>query len=546
MRKGADAITLAVSAIVGVAIVVFLFSVLGFGQQIAEFIQKFILGQLSPGVTSKELADAIECSYLRCTQGCAATRGITVEFPSGSVNCKTHCEAAVAAEGITDGKLCGEAAKNHPLEVWVSESNMYISTDSLKFIDKCKDENVCCIVPSEGPDTRGNGLAVLIKNTLVKKIEIGKDGCEVIYEGTQFPKCSDSTDTYCGADTITINTGKYYVWTDYITNLAGRFLTTIVWDTYSVEPIKGANFVCCSGAWQEPVNFECPAGTKQDANVCDPSATDYIDACAKKCTAEGYMQSFYETDHDKEGYQICNCMCEKEASPSFSISVTPSEHKTAAGRKVIYTINLKNNLKEKLTLMMTGLCPSGWACEYPENLVAVDAGGSSSVSMAVTSAASATPGKYTVSLKAETLSTCPSYTTTFGYEVVAQQPSCGDYTSCVNCLANMDGECYWCDTMPLSDWCAQSGEGCFGIPRTACPPGTTTTTTTIAGATTTTTTTTTIPSCPPPNYCYYPEDCVYPDTCNLAYTCAYPGQCCCGAAATTTTSTTTTTAPPMD
>jgi len=310
-RKGIEAISLAVYAIVGMAIVVFLFGVLGLGQQLADSIQAFIFGQLTPGVASTDLANALECSYVRCSQGCAAAAAITVHFPTVNFNCKAHCESAIESYNaanpnnkITDGRLCGEAAKEHPLIVEVSDKNMYISVDDLNFEEVCKGQK-CCIFPSDKNNIRTGSIAAVIKDSFIKKVEITEDKCEA-FQGTPFPMslCSDGI-LYCPARTVTLNPDTYYVWTIKYDDLLGRSIQNIVWDSYTA-PIAGASFVCCSGVWQ--TGTDCATGTKQDATACDPAASDGVVACTNKCTSSGYEQSFYGTQPRKGDYEVCSCM----------------------------------------------------------------------------------------------------------------------------------------------------------------------------------------------------------------------------------------------
>jgi hypothetical protein len=226
-----------------------------------------------------------------------------VEFPSGSVNCKTHCEAAVAAEGITDGKLCGEAAKDHPLIVQVSDQNMYISADETSYMTSCTGMK-CCIVPADDASMVGLAMAFVIKSTLVKKVDLPQSGCFQSQQGpAYFPECKDSTTTNCAARTLTLQTGTYYVWSEEFGY--GFGMRNIVWDSYT-EPIKGGIFVCCSGTWYG--GKSCTTGTLVDAAACEPGTSDGAAACAKKCTISGYERSFYEAQPRKEDYGICSCM----------------------------------------------------------------------------------------------------------------------------------------------------------------------------------------------------------------------------------------------
>jgi len=302
MRKGSNETDLIVNIVVGVLIIGFLAVMVNYGYQLAAWIEKYIFGKLTAGVPNTELISAIECSYLRCAEGCAATAGISVRFPIGTINCKEHCESAVKAEGITDGKLCGEAAQKHPLMVRISELDSYISTDDMSFIPVCKGAFTCCIVPSEKGTETGLGMVTMIKDTFVKKADVGVGNCPIrLPPSTPFVKCSESETTNCGADTVTLNTGMYYVWTE--TRSLGT--TNVVWDSYT-EPIKSANFVCCSNSWRSGI--KCTTGTLREAEYCDKDADNSTEACSNKCTKEGYPQSFYGTQRLEGDYMVCTCM----------------------------------------------------------------------------------------------------------------------------------------------------------------------------------------------------------------------------------------------
>lgn len=454
------------------AVVVFLFGVLGLGQQAADAIQAFIFGQVTAGVASTDLADAIECSYVRCSQGCAAAAAaaITVHFPTGNFNCMTHCKSAIDSYNaanpnnkITDGRLCGEAAKEHPLIVKVSDKNMYISTDDLKFEEVCKGKK-CCIFPSDDNKIQQGNIAAVIKNSFIKKVEITEGNC-LSTQGVNFPTsfCNDGA-LYCPARTVTLNPGTYYVWTEKYGFIIGSSMQNIVWDSYTT-PITGSNFVCCSGAWQ--TGTDCATGTKQDATECDPAASAGVDACASKCTLERYSQSYYGTERNEGDYEICHCVCMAEAAPSITFSAAPSQQTTAAGHKITYKISITNTLDDEIPLKLSVACPAGWTCEHP-NGISVGAGKSASIYLNVTSAAVAPVGTYTIRFTAETLSSCPSYATSVEYQVSSHELQCSDYAYCPNCLAE-SGTCKWCDGV-LSDWCAASSASCgLGtIERTTC------------------------------------------------------------------------------
>ena len=145
------------------------------------------------------LENAIKCSYYRCVNGCNSDDVKKLQYDVGglSFDCLKFCDPAWTNNGKSDGKICDDSAKQHPVIASVgAKGGEKITTNKINF--------AACF---EETDTCGLGY------TIPKYIVIEK---AAVLENTE-------TKIYCalpgnrgsvpGFSALVINQGSYKIWT---------------------------------------------------------------------------------------------------------------------------------------------------------------------------------------------------------------------------------------------------------------------------------------------------------------------------------------------
>lgn len=71
------------------------------------------------GPEAVSLEQAIACSHLRCVEGCLSARKLDTD----TFQCSQFCNADWTDTKKSDGKICGDNAKAHPVEAIVASTN---------------------------------------------------------------------------------------------------------------------------------------------------------------------------------------------------------------------------------------------------------------------------------------------------------------------------------------------------------------------------------------------------------------------------------------
>ena len=159
-----------------------------------------------------ELEDAISCSYWRCVEGCASPMTRNTE----NFQCKEFCNPEWTDNGQTNGKICGDSAKEHPVEVSLLASSglgQVITKNILsQTLNKKGEQNEFFVSPS-GKNCQNLGSTNIVyvdNNEDVLLASEGKDvwsGCslsdQLAITAGSFNRCTDK---------ILIAPGTYYLW----------------------------------------------------------------------------------------------------------------------------------------------------------------------------------------------------------------------------------------------------------------------------------------------------------------------------------------------
>lgn len=281
-RKGGTEITLVMEMVLLVGVLCLGGVALVYGKSGLEYANSLLTGSQSPTYSAENLLNAMECSYLRCRDGCSSgLSGITIVVDSSGTekNCKTdYCDPF--ADG--DGKVCGDNAQGNPVEVHVDETGELSLDDIESFNDGCYGDycmiGVTDTLPS-GVMSNSPGF-VWVRSSIVKSLLSAKDfelsASEHIAYGYLFslPECTDFSSA-CGAESLTVPPGTYSIWTDDTSRnsrydpLDGTWKatwgTTYVW-TRGCSKVNGDECTAdtdCASNYAEPIcnvrRCECTA-----------------------------------------------------------------------------------------------------------------------------------------------------------------------------------------------------------------------------------------------------------------------------------------------
>jgi len=217
--------------------------------------------------TSIALANAIECAYKRCVDGCGGTTD-NIKFPNPDDSNKelTCTELFCDDEYMEDNKVCDENAKEDPVVIDIEEESLRISLTDLYFIEGCPGGECCIASQEEFKYVLQKPPTVWIQEELVDDV-IETKSC-----GSLSPSMSLQ-----GAKTVAINTGTYYIWAEDVVDGDKRGIV-VVWNE-QIEPklecdIKRPYFDECE------VDEHCTAmGTGDVCNqgtcLCEVSTDQY-------------------------------------------------------------------------------------------------------------------------------------------------------------------------------------------------------------------------------------------------------------------------------
>jgi len=223
---------------------------------------------LNQAPESQLLDAAISCSYWRCVSGCESP-----QTRDGDIfQCRSNfCNASWTDTGKSDGKICGDSAKAHPVTVNIPLSaglSQVVSKNTISQTLSSKDNNQeFYISPTDsscsdlgfGNVVYFDNRSVLLTSTLNTWPSNFVGGCDV---NSQLAK------TFGGADLcsqkIQINAGDYYVWT--APNRFGLALNTIVCTTsyQETQGVKG-----CGDVGGVCYPNSCPTGTHSMKGFCN-------------------------------------------------------------------------------------------------------------------------------------------------------------------------------------------------------------------------------------------------------------------------------------
>lgn len=114
---------------------------------ILDFVSALLQGQgTPPAPEAVMLQKALECSYYRCFKGCDSNEIKKLKYSSEGLffDCLEFCKQEFTDTGETDGKVCDENAKEHPVTVEVTSSGgEKISSENLKFFTCMQETNTC-------------------------------------------------------------------------------------------------------------------------------------------------------------------------------------------------------------------------------------------------------------------------------------------------------------------------------------------------------------------------------------------------------------------
>lgn len=165
---------------------------------------------------SKLVEEAIACSHLRCSAGCASPKIQQVSNIPQEFNCRDFCNAAWTDTGKIDGKICDASAIAHPVQVtlattgtgafgeWVGKVPLAQFTQGSYAIsylgvsdDNCKESlgRYISAVPEQ---------IVYIDNSVTGYQNETDSGC-MAAQNTRFSDCYSK---------ILLLPNTYYIWTD--------------------------------------------------------------------------------------------------------------------------------------------------------------------------------------------------------------------------------------------------------------------------------------------------------------------------------------------
>jgi len=299
--KGKLPIEMMVYMVLAIIFLGFVFGIVKQSQDVAERIA-IQLGWMSDP-TAQDLVAAIECSYLRCKEGCNAVTQLMV----GDKECKTVFCDPYKDE---DDKVCGNIAMRNPVEISLEGRGMEgtrLKLSNLDFIEGCPGRTSCCIPIGEdiGEAYKIPGH-VWIRDGLVYDVEEGKS-CVDIAGIKLMSACSEGQISNCAARSLYVLPATYYVWTDTSQNelLWGTWGTTYLWDSLtSTLECEDTEVMCpkCEGSKISPFR----ADRCLSAEICE----GYEYTCNK-----GECGAICTVDEDCVllGFQTCNvetCQCE--------------------------------------------------------------------------------------------------------------------------------------------------------------------------------------------------------------------------------------------
>jgi len=170
--------------------------------------------------TSLALADAIECAYRRCVDGCGGTTdNIEIANPDDLEN-PFNCNDDFCVDYAEDNRVCDENAKANPIVINIQEEKLKLSLTDLFFINSCPGKT-CCIVKHDEIDYLSEYATtaeyVLIHDGLV--VDSAPKNCKVLEisgaEGTQLVELKPET---------------YYIWSKgYVLN-DKNYGSVIIWN----------------------------------------------------------------------------------------------------------------------------------------------------------------------------------------------------------------------------------------------------------------------------------------------------------------------------
>jgi len=180
-----------------IAIMAFIFLKFSSGANpLSDLLSLFNTGSTPNAPDAAVLESAIQCSFYRCTEGCASDNVKKLKNPTGGApfDCSSFCNASWTDTGKSDGKICGDNSKNHPVTADVLQTTFNgekLSLSNVSF-SPCIGESTSCGSPASG---RPKFIYVEI-NSVASNTETKKS-------------CMYSS----GFQSLIVTSGTYNIWT---------------------------------------------------------------------------------------------------------------------------------------------------------------------------------------------------------------------------------------------------------------------------------------------------------------------------------------------
>jgi len=190
------AIVALVLVVAFIAIMALIFLKFSNTNPLSDLLSLFNAGNTPNAPDAITLEAAIQCSFYRCTEGCASDNVKKLKNPTGGVpfDCSSFCQEDWTDTKKPDGKVCDDNAKAHPVTADVLQTTYNGEKLSLSNIgfSPCIGESTSC-----GSPEKGRPKFIYIETNSVAPNTETKKGC--MYSS--------------GFQSLVVIPGSYKVWT---------------------------------------------------------------------------------------------------------------------------------------------------------------------------------------------------------------------------------------------------------------------------------------------------------------------------------------------